>query len=322
MALVTQFDTPASIRDLPAGSAFYADWHSFLATQLSTVNGTGTATGSKFYDASELDISPIAQHTLVWMGFPRHLLVTHRDNLTAAYIDADNDLPTRSAQNEYCEWYVHRNSLGQITKVTFVSEVPEYWERLWLADSSRVVDLYRTFVSPAVVAADLRTGAGAYDKFNRWNTTDGIMHFIQNINTLDDAIGLSEGSVHPGTARDNYEMPPGPATSVDPRVVMDIAALGRKGPPKLAITLREPIGLYILGYDDTGWTKPDGTPVGDYWRIARGVAGQILRLEYEVPASEGFLVSDIRIGGRRIEWGGQLAEHVTCTIGGIAGLIP
>jgi hypothetical protein len=45
----------------------------------------------------------------------------------------------------------------------------------------------------------------------------------------------------------------------------------------------------------------------------------ILRLEYEVPAGAGFVVGDIRIGGRRIDWGGQLAEHVTCRIGGIAG---
>ena len=53
--------------------------------------------------------------------------------------------------------------------------------------------------------------------------------------------------------------------------------------------------------------------------IVRGSPGQILRLEYRVPPGAGFVVGDIRIGGRRIEWGGQIAEHVTCTVGGVAG---
>jgi hypothetical protein len=92
--------------------------------------------------------------------------------------------------------------------------------------------------------------------------------------------------------------------------------LARKG---LSVTAREPIGLYMVAWDDTGFTKPDGSPVGNYWRVVRGVPGQALRLEYEVPASEGFLVGDIRIGGRPIRYGGHLAEHITVMIGGLAG---
>ena len=80
MALVTQFDTPGSLRDAPLGSAFYSNWHTFLAGSLSTTNGTGTGAGSRFYDASEMDITPIAEHSLVWMGFPRQVLMAHRDD--------------------------------------------------------------------------------------------------------------------------------------------------------------------------------------------------------------------------------------------------
>jgi hypothetical protein len=112
-------------------------------------------------------------------------------------------------------------------------------------------------------------------------------------------------------------MPAVANTSVDPRVTYDVSALVRK---PLSVTLGEPIGLYITGYDDTGWTKPDGSPVDDYWRILRGSPGQILRLEYQAPAAAGFVVGDITIGGRPIEWGGQIAEHVTVTIAGIAGV--
>ena len=83
--------------------------------------------------------------------------------------------------------------------------------------------------------------------------------------------------------------------------------------------------MYMVGWDDTGWTKPDGSPVGNYWRVVRPPStpgGPALRLEYQVPADEGFVVGDVSIGGRRIEHGGQLAEHVTVLIGGLAGRLP
>ena len=39
MTLVTRFDTPASLRDLPAGSVFYDNWHAYLAAGLVTTAG-------------------------------------------------------------------------------------------------------------------------------------------------------------------------------------------------------------------------------------------------------------------------------------------
>lgn len=323
MALVTQFDTPGSLRDMPAGSPFFTQWHNYLAGQLTRV--TPGSVG-EFYDPSEINVDPLAEHTLTWMGFPRRELVAgHRDDRRAAFTASES----RPVQDEYFEWHVTKNSADKITKVVFVTETPEYWELIAKVDRARLVALYRAIVNPAVVEADLFTagpiswaaqftdGSGQfYNRQNRWNTTDGILHYIQTINTLNAALGLSQGSVNSHGARDNYEMPQSPATNVDPRVGMDIGSLGRK---PLSITLREPIGLYMAGWNDTGWTKPDGLPVGDYWRVVRGVRGAALRVEYQVPASEGFVVGDIRIGGRRIEWGGQIAEHITVMVGGIAG---
>jgi hypothetical protein len=333
MALVARFDTPASLHDLPAGSPFYDNWHNYIAGHLdASTPGTG---GGEFYDASQTDVNIAGEHALVWMAFPRRVLMPRRDDRTAAFIEADRtpggDVGNRFVQDEYCEWRVARNAAGKITKVTFTTESPEYWEHLWAVDRGRVVDLYHELVSPAVVEADLHLG-GVYQRRNRWNNADGITHLMQSINTLTAALGLAEGSATtPQTqitgvpppplplppASDNYEMPAVANTSVDPRVVYDVGALVRK---PLSVTLREPIGLYITGYDDTGWTKPDGSPVGDYWTIVRGNPGQILRLEYQVPPGAGFVVGDIRIGGRHIEWGGQIAEHVTVTIAGVAGV--
>jgi hypothetical protein len=309
MAFVTQFDTPGSLRDVPAGHPFYTDWSNLVASQLPLSNA-GVIAG-EFFDPSESNFTPAATRSLVWMGFPRaQMVVNHRDDRDAAFAACES----RDVQEEYLEWRVTRNAAGKIRKVVFVTETPEYWERLALADRAKVLNLYRSLVGPAVTEADLFPG-GTYDRRNRWNTTDGIVHYIQAINTLGDALGLASGAVDaPGA--NGFQMGPIRATSADPRVVLDIATIARKG---LAVTLREPIGLYMTGWDDTGWTKPDGTPVGDYWRVTRGVSGAALRLEYEVPAGEGFVVGDIRIGGRPIKWGGQIAEHVTVMVGGIAG---
>ena len=81
-------------------------------------------------------------------------------------------------------------------------------------------------------------------------------------------------------------------------------------------------GPFIAGWDDTGWTTPEGAPAGDWWRVVRGVPGAALRVVYEVPASEGFAVGDLRIGGRPVDHGGQLAEHVTVAAGGVVGREP
>ena len=317
MPLVTQFDTPASLRDLPLGSPFYNNWHTYLDNSLARLTpGSG---GGEFFDPSEENVDPIAERSLTWMAFPRALMVVaNRDSRDAAFRAGED----RDKQEEYCEWRITCNRAGKITKVVFVTESPEYWEKLWAVNRARVVELYQDLVSPAVVEADLAPG-GDYDRFNPWNTTQGIVHCTEHVTTLDNtlgaALGLAQASIDSRGARDNYEASLArsmPTASVDPRVMLDIGALSRTG---LSITLREPIGLYIAGWNDDGWTKPDGSPVGNYWRIVRGSPGQVLRLEYQVPRGAGFVVGDIRIGGRRIEWGGQIAEHITCTIGGIAG---
>jgi hypothetical protein len=318
MALLPMFDTPASLRDAPAGSPFYTTWSNFIAARLSAVRPGDN--GGAFYDPTETDVNIAATKTLTWIGFPRDVLLPgNRDNKPAAYAFADSDVALRDPQNEYFEWYVTRNAAGKIIKLTFVTETLEYYQRLWDTDPNLVLTLYQTLVSPAVTLADLQSGTG-YNKFNRWNTTDGIVHYIQSINTLAAALDLSQGSVTAAPPfPDNFEARPNLATAptaVDPRVSFDVHMLVRKGPH---VTFRDPVGLYIIDWNDSGFTKPDGTPVGNYWRIVRGSPGMVLRLEYEVPAAAGFVVGDIRIGGHLIEYGGQVAEHITVSTSGTAG---
>lgn len=316
MSLLGRFDTPGNLRDAPVGSGFYDQWHKFVSDQISKT--TMGDNGGAFYNASLVDINVAGDKVLTWMGFPRDLMVEHRDDPHGAYLEAENDA-NRPRQNEYFEWRVERNSSGKISKLTFVTETGDYYEELWKFDPNLVLGLYRSLVSPLVQLSDLSINQG-YNRFNRWNTADGIVHYIQAINTLPDALRLSQDAVMaPNPHRDNYEATPGLATaktSVDPRVSYDIYMLIRKG---LYVTLRDPIGLYIVGWNNSGLAHPDGSPAGDYWRIVRGQPGMVLRLEYEVPPALGFVVGDMTIGGRAIEFGGQFAEQITVGIGGSAG---
>jgi hypothetical protein len=328
MALVTRFETPGRLRDLPADSSFYDTWSRRIRQMLGTKTpGAGNRGG--FFNPSETDVQVVGQRDLVWMGFPRGLLVGNRH---AAFAQGDirGDKAVvpggQTTQVEYLEWRVTRRpGDGKITKVTFTTETPEYWEALFRAAPGRVVELYRELVGDqSIVEADLAHPSGAYNRLNPWNTERGIVHYIvtRPANTLKVAVGLAQGSVLEGLVNDNYEVEALTDTSADPRVVLDVQALARKG---LWVTLREPIGVYMVGWDDTGWTKPDGSPVGNYWRVVRPPStpsGPALRLEYQVPADEGFVVGDVSIGGRRIEHGGQLAEHITVLIGGLAGRLP
>lgn len=310
MPFVTRLETPGALRDAPDGSSFYEDWHTYVAGLIARV--TAGSSGGEFFDPTESDFMPAATRTLVWMGFPRDLMVTtHRDSRATAFAAGER----RALQEEYLEWHVTK-SRGKITKIVFVTETPDYWTRLARRHRDVVLQRYRELVSPAVAEADLFSGGGRYDPMNEWNTIRGIVHYVQTINTLDAAIRLAQGSVSSAPALDNYDVPSGDQTSADPRVQLDVGTLERKG---LSLTLAEPLGLYIAGWDVTGWTKPDGSPVGDYWTIRRGVAGAALRVELAVPKSEGFVVGDIRIGGRPIRTGGEVAEHLTVMIRGLAG---
>jgi hypothetical protein len=308
----TRFDTPGALRDLPGGHAFYDDWHAKVAGLINSVT-TGNPRG-EFFDPSEWNLDAASERSLTWMGFPRAwMTVNSRDDRIVAFSRCEE----RTVQEEYLEWHVTKRGDGKITKVVLVTETPEYWEALAAADPPTVVALYQRLVDPAATEAEIFSAPGnSYKRDNIWNTERGIVHYIQRINTLGDAVGLAQRSVNTASALDNFDVASPEPTSADPRVVLDIGALARRD---LSVTLRDPVGLYMTGWDHTGWTKPNGRPVGNYWKVRRGTIGRALRLEYQVPASEGFVIGDIKIGGRSIDFGGQIAEHVTVVVGGVAG---
>jgi hypothetical protein len=77
----------------------------------------------------------------------------------------------------------------------------------------------------------------------------------------------------------------------------------------------------MVGFDDAGWQFADGTIASGFMKFTRGKPGKAIRGRFELPANlkaQGRTVSDIQIGGANIEFGGQIAEHITMGIEGAA----
>lgn len=252
---------------------------------------------------------------------------------------------------EYCEWHVNRDPVtGGIKRVAFTSEPPEYWVALaggqmdgsaivFPGDKDLLVDLYRRHVDPSVELEDLlapvtytsplgKHERGSYDPYNKWNTTRGAMHLCAPPNSLVAEINL--GAFATLLFEDERGAP-----VVDPDALIAGAALGgpnRNSDPTIAgtvnvlarlgamVTLANPVGLYMDHIDLSGWEAPGGVAAAECVRVVRGEPNAIERLVVEYPTDE-FSVSDIRIGGVPIRYGGQIAECITVKLVGVAAAL-
>lgn len=255
-------------------------------------------------------------------------------------------------QDEYCEWHVvHDPQTNQITRVTFTSEPPEFWHALFggkipdddnefRGDHDILLNRYRELVSPQVQLDDLIAKndilapgghlavKGGYNPYNKWNTTHGIVHLGAPPNSLTAEIQLgADATVLRQDARGRLLVEAealiccagygGPDRNSDPTIGASVNALARLG---AYVTLRNPVGLYMDHIDLAGWEGPHGEDVTDCVRTIRGMPQMIERLVVEVPSERGFSVSDIRIGGVPIQYGGQIAECITVKLVGVANV--
>ena len=247
---VTLLNPPGLVDDFarrPALQSAYAEgWDAWLGRSLEVSAQVAAEGGGRFRRPHANGAAP-ATRAIAWDAFPKALAQWYEnddeaDELRWRAAEVLRPVPygrTRSGkavhvshrqQDEYCEWFVRRGADGQITRVDFTTEGPEYW--LFLAhgttglyrelgerppfkfegDLGLVVELYREHVSDSVTEADLvwpadvrvrRDGKwtlahrkGEYNPFNRWNTTHGAMHLTHPASTLNAEIRLAaEGTV-------------------------------------------------------------------------------------------------------------------------------
>jgi len=368
VSLYPKFDAPAFLTDLSGVPSLSEEWSKAVSLWFdATVSAETKHYKSNrvkpavqyFNPVTSKPNGPIVEQAITWNAFPKELLRTM--SREQALVEADRLWPLTAyrggptdhtynqslyrPQVEYCEWHVFRDPLtGAIRKVTFVSEPPEYYQALFgglvegfefHGDPHVVLDLYHEHVSRHVTLKDLiaprgipSVAEGAYNPYNKWNTTHGIMHLAAPPNSLTAEIQLGgDASVVRRSARNrllvesdalicaaNYG---GPDRNSDPTIGSTVNSLARLG---AMITLQNPVGLYMDHIDLAGWRAPDGGPVADLLRIVRGRPGMIERLEVEVPVERGFSLSDVTIGGVPIRYGGQIAECITVKLTGVAVL--
>jgi hypothetical protein len=292
---------------------------------------------SQFYNPTRVGPAgaDTAELPILWQGFPKSVERQFGTGTRKTWQTAEQISGTRVArqqfQDEYLEWFVSRDhTSGKIVRVDFTCEGPEYWSFLAQTDPDKVLALYQQHVSPAVKMTDLFHN-NAYDPLNPWNLTRGAMHLIQPSNTLSAEIFIAADATvlrHDAAGNlitDASELIDCAGFGVrtrasDPHIGDEVNGLARQG---FAVTLTDPVGLYIKGLDTTGWTKPDGSQLGDYFKIVRGGATHAVRAVYQVPQNETsggqpFVVGDILIGGSPIEFGGQIAKNITMQLVGSA----
>lgn len=259
-------------------------------------------------------------------------------------------------QDEYCEWHVTRQGDGKITKVTFVSEPPEYWQALFGdrlldlngkpfefdGDPNLVLDLYRELLGTNEVKLDdlvcqydyvnddnnIMYPKHGYNPYNVWNTQRGAVHLTHPANSITAEIQLAADATIL-RARDgrlvtdpsdliicsNYG---GTNRNSDPTIgasVNELAALGMR------LTLRNPVGLYMHHIDLTPFQTPDKEMItADYFTVLRGDADHNLieRAVFTVPPGHDFTVSDLTVSGVPLQFGSQIAEHITVQLVAIA----
>jgi hypothetical protein len=241
----------------------------------------------------------------------------------------------RGWQDEYCEWSVTRDPVSnKITSVMFTCENPDYWFTLWQVDPNTVLKIYQEVISSKVQLSDLYlldsngkpvvnplTGAPAYNPLNKWNSgpvtnpdvSGGAMHLTSPPNTLGAEVYLAAAAtllrdVPTYNAQNmiccsKYGQP---YRNSDPHIGFTANQLAKAG---FTISLTNPVGLYIQQPDFGTYVTPDNTPAQDFWTVVRGNGpNQILHAVFAVPAGKNYTVSDIKINGQPINWGGQIAE--------------
>jgi hypothetical protein len=350
-----KYSTPATIDDLagrPTRTAFLDDWHTSMTGDFNTEIASLPADTKLFF--SETATPATSQDLpITWNAFPLAITRVNPNDPVARWTAADQlasvDRSTTGApvpmpcrlQDEYCEWFAYRQTPGgPITRIVFTAEAPEYWIKLAKHDFARVVELYKALVSTAVqpddlkLAQDIVFGAGTllkgtYNPYNKWNTSQGVMHLTHPANTLGAEINLAARATIPrrdinGTrvtevrrfaCGSNFG---DPNRSSDPNIGqgVNVTAIPPGGGAAQSITLANPVALYMDRLANGAITDEDGNPLSGWFTFTRGVEGRGLMAVLQPPAGATIGLDKIRIGNRKLSHGGQVAERLQMVLYG------
>jgi hypothetical protein len=367
MPTIPQFDPPAFLDDFNAIPNQRDGWSRYISAivdrairRVEQEVGTGN---SQFYNETQTSSDDPIDAEISWPAFPQTLI--RQFGRTTALRIADEPAPDPQVngivsrlQDEYLEWQVTRDPVtDKIVRITFTCEGPEYWQSIAggpslyndegesprdfgaTGDRDLLLQLYRDILGTQEVQIEdlfFADNPDTYNPWNKWNTTEGIVHLQQINNTLGAEINIgADGTIRRQKGgveiRDATRLIccggfGGVERASDPHLGDEVNKRARRG---FAVTLRNPIGIYINGFDESGFTKPDPggsrVPAQGFFKILRPIPSgpddpgttMPVRAVYEVPVGEvgpdgqQLTVGDIQIAGAPINFGGQVAERIT-----------
>lgn len=261
-------------------------------------------------------------------------------------------------QDEYLEWYVKQDNTGRVTDITFTAEGPEYWETIAEQDPKLLTKLYQDYVDNTIIEDDLYWqfdivcpvieidvdsnqasfvnvapvySKGSYNKYNKWNTSKGIMHLIQRNNSLGAEVRLAADATRRyGIKPDlnvnpsRFELvacgvPAGINRNSDPTITEEVNKLVLSD---LKVSISNPIGLYIGDIQINGILDPDNNPVArdDILKIERAdkdpFAPKILRFKIVMPTERSEGLEQYTLNGFNLKYGGPIAKETSIVIYG------
>lgn len=260
-----------------------------------------------------------------WPAFP----------LTAGVSDVQIDQQRWEKQDEYVEWRVTRDAAGQVSTVTFTTELPEYYEALAEVSEAALVagiqdaipgaapttvELFGTGFDPSLATPAQRASRflaralspNGNKPSNPWNNGDkGILFLQQQFNTTGALFNLVGRCAVPNPAIPAANQCAavggfcGPSRNSDPRICQ--AAQDQSRIP-LAITLADEPGIHIVKLSGT-WRLNnvqfdinDPTANQSIWKIDRNGHRGTLRL----PAN-------VTLNGNPIDTGAQVSRVLEVT---------
>jgi len=272
-----------------------------------------------FFNAADEGFAGTVAADIRWTAYPKKARQSQW-----ALVDDRRDL-----QEEYCEWEVARAG-DRLLRITFTTETQDYYRFLWRNDRQKVLELYRRHVSSSVQLQDLADAQGSYNPRNAWNwPTQGrgaLMHMAQSANTLVAAMNLSARATWP--VADAHGVPVTSEQGViralqfgdadrhsDPHIGAQINELVRAGNE---VSFADPVGLYIHEIDLAAIEAPGNLSAAQCLQVTRGDANFMLRVVFEAPAGSGFTLSDLKVNGRPLRFGSQIAELIKVRVRGVA----
>ncbi len=244
--------------------------------------------------------------------------------------------------DEYCEFAVERDSSGEIRRIHFTCENPEYWFSLWRISPQAVANIYSQVLGAVVNVDDLSlrdengqiitdplTGQPVYNPLNDWNCgtqiangVGGAMHLTSPPNTIGAEIYLGAAATLQRNLPPQQYNAQGlvccsqygqPFRNSDPHIGFNVNQLVKNA--NMQVTLADPVGLYIQTPDFSQVKISGGIDPSTLWRVVRGrnaqQAGtsydQILHAVFEIPP--GIVPSrDITVAGEPLQWASQIQQ--------------